>query len=156
VTGLYDEAKNHILAFASCIRHGLIPNLLDSGRKPRYNARDSVWWFLQAIQEYCERTGSFLILDELVNRRFPGDDYIEENDEKAYKTRSTLRDIMQEIMQRHASGIHFTEWNAGPNLDHAMKCEGFRIDIELDLETGFIFGGNEWNCGTWMDKMVLL
>jgi glycogen debranching enzyme len=64
-----------------------------------------------------------------------------------------MREIVQEIMQKHAVGIHFEEWNAGPALDHAMKKEGFRIDITLDPETGLLFGGNRWNCGTWMDKM---
>jgi glycogen debranching enzyme len=49
---------------ASCFQDGLIPNLLDSGRSPRcdhfprclffsYNARDAVWWFLFALQEFC-------------------------------------------------------------------------------------------------------
>ena len=52
VTGRYDDAKQHILGFAKTLKHGLIPNLLDAGRNPRYNARDAAWFFLQAIQEY--------------------------------------------------------------------------------------------------------
>lgn len=33
-----------------------------------------------------------------------------------------------------------------------MKYEGFEILLKLDPETGFIFGGNNFNCLTWMDK----
>lgn len=32
----FEDAKKHILAFASTLKHGLIPNLLDSVRNPRY------------------------------------------------------------------------------------------------------------------------
>jgi len=49
--------------------------------------------------------------------------------------------------------MHFREYNAGPDLDSQMKSEGFNIDIEVDWSNGIIYGGNEWNCGTWMDKM---
>ena len=35
-TGNFEGAKKHILAFASTLKHGLIPNLLDSARSPRY------------------------------------------------------------------------------------------------------------------------
>lgn len=34
-----------------------------------------------------------------------------------------------------------------------MRNAGFMIDIIFDKKTGFISGGNRWNCGTWMDKM---
>lgn len=36
VSGNYTAAKQHILTFASTLKHGLIPNLLDSVRNPRY------------------------------------------------------------------------------------------------------------------------
>jgi glycogen debranching enzyme len=155
-TGRYADAKEHILAFASVLKHGMIPNLLSGGKLPRYNSRDSIWWFLQNMQDYTKIVPEGLdLLQEKVKRRFlPYDDtWFPHNDKRAYSTVSTLEDIIQESLQRHATGLDFREYNAGPNLDSQMKSEGFDIKITPDWETGIIFGGNQWNCGTWMDKM---
>ncbi|OBT69933.1 hypothetical protein VE03_00418 [Pseudogymnoascus sp. 23342-1-I1] len=155
-TGRYAEAREHIIAFASVVKHGMIPNLLSSGNLPRYNSRDSVWFFLQTIQDYTKIVpNGHDLLQEKVSRRFlPYDDtYFESDDPRAYSTTSTLEDIIQEIFQRHANGMSFREANAGPKLDMQMKPEGFQIDINVNWDTGIIFGGSQDNCGTWMDKM---
>ncbi|KAF8892098.1 glycoside hydrolase family 13 protein [Infundibulicybe gibba] len=154
-TGNFESAKRHILAFASTLKHGLIPNLLDSVRNPRYNSRDSPWWMLQNIQDYVQSAPNGLkLLSESVKRRFPKDDtWVSWDDPRAYAYSSTIAEIVQEILQRHADGIHFREHNAGPNLDMQMSDAGFNIDIEVDWKTGLLLGGNKHNCGTWMDKM---
>ncbi|PFH46873.1 glycoside hydrolase family 133 protein [Amanita thiersii Skay4041] len=161
-TGNYAAAKQHILAFASTLKHGLIPNLLDSARNPRqvypntavYNSRDSPWWMLQNIQDYVHKAPDGLsLLKECVQRRFKDDTWVGWDEAGAYTRSSTIAEVIQEIMQRHAHGIHFREHNAGANLDMQMRDEGFNIDIYVDWMTGFILGGNRYNCGTWMDKM---
>lgn len=156
VTGRWQDAKEHIIAFASVLKHGMIPNLLNGGKLPRYNSRDSIWFFLQCIQDYTKMIPNGIdILKAKVPRRFlPYDDtYFEYDDPRAYSKESSIEEILQETMQRHATGLSFREANAGPSLDMQMKSEGFNIDIHVDWETGLIFGGNQTNCGTWMDKM---
>ena len=155
-TGRYEIALEHIKAFASVLKHGMIPNLLSDGKLPRYNSRDSIWFFLQNIQDYSTMVPNGLgILKEKVPRRFlPYDDtFFEYDDPRAYSTESTIEEIVQEALQRHATGLSFREANAGPALDVQMKPEGFQIDVWVDWDTGLIFGGNQSNCGTWMDKM---
>lgn len=153
-TGLFDLAKDHILAFGATLHEGMIPNLLDSGKNPRYNCRDGPWYFAQCVQDYVtivpqgER-----LLDEKVKRRFVKDGtWTEWNAEDAYSTESTVAELVTEILQRHAEGIHFREHNAGPAIDQDMRDPGFNIDVYTDWNTGFVMGGNAWNCGTWQDK----
>eukprot|EP00919_Chromeraceae_sp_WS-2016_P064582 GHVR01152886.1.p1 GENE.GHVR01152886.1~~GHVR01152886.1.p1 ORF type:complete len:140 (+),score=4.25 GHVR01152886.1:154-573(+) len=68
-----------ILQFASVMRHGMIPNLLDSGKKPRYNCRDACWWFIRGVKEYARKTGDYNIFKEKVNMVFLSNDLIQNN-----------------------------------------------------------------------------
>ncbi|KAL9049992.1 MAG: hypothetical protein Q9162_006907 [Coniocarpon cinnabarinum] len=155
-TGRFANAREHILAFGGVLKHGMIPNLLSSGKITRYNSRDSIWFYLQCIQDYTKMApnGMLLLQDSVKRRYLPYDDtWFPWDDPRAYSRTSTIEEIIHEAMQRHASGMSFREANAGPAIDSQMRDQGFNLDIHVDWETGMVFGGNQFNCGTWMDKM---
>ncbi|GAM23279.1 hypothetical protein SAMD00019534_064540 [Acytostelium subglobosum LB1] len=147
-TGRLQEAKQLIVGYGSSLQFGLIPNLLDSGTRPRYNARDSTWWYLRSLQDLAELLTSDEerrdFLNTRVTRLFPV---------SPDQPTTSIEDIIQEIVQSHAKGINFREPFAGRDIDDKMKDEGFNINISVNKENGFIYGGNKSNCGTWMDKM---
>jgi glycogen debranching enzyme len=64
-----------------------------------------------------------------------------------------LQDVVQEALRVHFQGLKFRERNAGGKIDAHMTDTGFNNEIGVDCETGFVYGGNGQNCGTWMDKM---
>ena len=149
VTNYFKEARDVILYYAKVCRHGLIPNLHDQGQNTRFNARDATWFFLQAIKDYVELSDEGVaFLDTKVDLVFHSDDQAEhkeavKNNEKPRQI--TVGNLMQEILNKHAQGIEFTEWNAGMQIDEHMVDEGFNIKIKLDTTTGFIYGGNNYN-----------
>ena len=155
IPGLFNEAKAILINFASVMRHGLIPNLLDSGINSRYNARDATWFFMKSVVDYVEMSNDYKIFEFDVNMVFLSDDYNEHNNKKNKNEKKIMKlsDIVHEILQKHAQGINFREWRAGKQIDEQMTDEGFNIKIYLNEENGFIYGGNKFNCGTWMDKM---
>lgn len=153
-TGFDQEARDIILFFAKVYRHGLLPNLHDGGNNTRFNSRDAPWFFLQAIKDYCimsEEGNKFL--NQSFELHFKNDD--QGAHMRANQSRTlTILQLIIEIVQRHCQGINFREWNAGTAIDAHMKTNGFNISINCDIDkTGFCFGGNPDNCGTWMDKM---
>lgn len=66
--------RESIIQFASALRHGLIPNLLDEGRSPRYNCRDACWWFIKGVADYIDETKDYEILKNKVEMLFLSND----------------------------------------------------------------------------------
>lgn len=149
-TGRFQEARQIILSFAGALRHGLIPNLLAEGIGARFNCRDATWFWLVSIVKYVEMApDGEKILESPVRRIYPTDDTVYGEKE----LEQPLIDTIYESLDKHFAGIDYRERNAGPQIDEQMRDEGFQITAGVNRANGFIYGGNRWNCGTWMDKM---
>ena len=58
----------------------------------------------------CPNGGA--LLQDKVKRRFPADDtWVTWDDSRAFAYESTVAELVQEIVQRHAEGIEFREYN---------------------------------------------
>lgn len=75
-------------------------------------------WFIQNIQDYTHMAPNGLtILSDKVKRRFPADDtWVAWDSPRAYEYESSVAELIQEILQRHAEGIEFREYNVSKNL----------------------------------------
>lgn len=151
LTGRYQDARYHILGYAACLRHGLIPNLLDGGHNPRYlelifcfsstphvshrfNCRDAVWWWLHCIKSYVEDAPDGLsLLEDTVSRIFPTDD---SPNQPPGAVEQKLYDVIQEALRVHFQGLAFRERNAGRQIDAHMVDGGFNNQIGIHPETG--------------------
>ena len=160
ISNSYKEGKNILKIIASCLRHGLIPDFFDQGEKPRYNSRDTCWYFINAVKNYINYSKDYNFLKEEIELIFSSDNSFNEHLQKKIKgevRKYSLESIIHIIFQSHAKGIHFREWdydnNNYFNNNYYQKKEGYNIDIELDPNTGFIYGGNYCNNGTWMNKL---
>ena len=160
ISNSYKEGKNILKIIASTLRHGLIPDFFDEGDKPRYNSRDTCWYFINAVKNYINYSKDYNFLKEDIDLIFVSDFSFNDHLQKKIKgeiKKYSLENIIHTIFQSHAKGIHFREWDYGNNNyfinNSYQKKEGFNIDIELDPNTGFIFGGNYCNNGTWMNKL---
>ena len=155
ILGHLELAKQHIIGFGATVKHGLIPNLLNRGEEPRFNCRDAVWfWIIGIIKlvEQMDQKETIALLETPIKRRF--NDNSEWNAvEEGYKRSTKLIDIIIECIDAHYNDIEFIEHNHGSQLDQHMQNEGFQIKIVRNKENGLIYGGNKYNCGTWMDKM---
>ena len=160
ISDSYKEGKNILKIIASCLRHGLIPDHFDEGEKPRYNSRDTCWYFINAVKNYINYSKDYNFLKEEIELIFASDNSFNEHLQKKIKgevRKYSLENIIHIIFQSHAKGIHFREWDYGNNNyfnnNYYQKKEGYNIDIDLDPNTGFIYGGNYCNNGTWMNKL---
>lgn len=139
----------------------------------------TVWWWLNCIKSYVQEVpNGHNILKEPVSRIFPQDD---SEPHSLGQCVQPLEDVIHEALQKHFQGLKFRERNAGKGkkklmlfvlvdisrysvllimivyffaaIDEHMVDQGFDNKIGVDLQTGFVYGGNIHNCGTWMDKM---
>lgn len=99
-----------------------------------------------------EAPNGIAILQDAVSRIFPTD---ESENQPPGAFEQKLHEVIQEGLTVHFQGLAFRERNAGRAIDEHMADRGFNNQIGIHPETGFVFGGNEWNCGKLGQSVVL-
>ena len=163
---LFYEAKIFLKLIGSTMKYGLIPNMIDHSNNFNYNARDISWLYIKAIKDYIYTSMDYNFLKEKIYLINPIENvnnsyFIQKN--KNSKKIFSVENIIQLIFQYHVQGINFIDKikeeqprQKRPLLNknqNSQKINGLKINIFLDKETGFLYGGNKLNAGTWMNHI---
>ena len=163
---LFYEAKIILKLIGSYMKYGLIPDKIDHSNNIKYYSRDICWLYIKAIKDYISVTLDYKFLKEeiyLVNQaENVKSSYLKQKNKK-FKRIFTIENIIQLIFQYHAQGISFEDkkiepqpYQRRPQFNKKIEnsdINGLKINIYLDTETGFIYGGNTLNAGTWMNHI---
>jgi glycogen debranching enzyme/glycosidase len=131
--GRYELFKDILKSYLRFVKHGILPNLIGDGSRPRFNSIDASLWLLWAIGEYLERTKDYAFLDTIVERKFP------------QGQTATIQAILEEIVGTFKNGIQYEDsWQE----DGKEKFQTIRIFMDGD---GLISAGDKNTQLTWMD-----
>jgi glycogen debranching enzyme len=163
---LFNQAKIILKLIGSTMKNGLIPDKIDKLNNFKYNSRDICWYYIKAIKDYIYTTLDYKFLkEEIYLLHLPENvinNYFKQKNKKNKKI-FTVENILQFIFQYHAQGINFIDkkieqqpYQRRPVFKKNKEISSInrlKINVWLDKETGFIYGGNKYNAGTWMDHI---
>ena len=113
-TKRFEEAREILESFARYVKNGLVPNVFpDNGSEPQYNTVDASLWYIHAVYQYLQYTGT-------------KEDYsfVEEK----------LYDKMEEIIQAYSKG---TDFSIGMDSDGLIRAgSGLDQVTWMDVRVG--------------------
>src|SRR5207244_3648621 len=97
-TGRLDDARDILLAGASAVSKGMLPNRFpDHGEQPEYNAVDASLWYITAVHEYLDASKS-VISSSVNSEATPTAD--DERSTDSLKTDSLIRAVCSSVTAR--------------------------------------------------------
>jgi glycogen debranching enzyme/glycosidase len=131
--GRYELFRDILKGYLRFVKHGILPNLIGDGSRPRFNSIDASLWLLWAVGKYLERTKDYAFLDTIVERKFP------------QGQTTTIQTILEEIVDTFQNGIQYEDnWHEGGE----EKFQTIRVFMDGD---GLISAGDADTQLTWMD-----
>jgi glycogen debranching enzyme/glucan phosphorylase/glycosidase len=129
----YDTFRHIIKNYMRFVKHGILPNLIGDGSKPRYNSVDASMWLFWAIGKYLEFTKDYSILDIEVKRVL------------ANNRVDTIQIILEEIIETYKNGIFYEDCWQENGIEQSQT-------VHIFMDTDFLISaGNESTQLTWMD-----
>jgi glycogen debranching enzyme len=143
VTGRYREGQRELLEFATAVQEGVVPNHLcpETGTF-EYHTRDATWWFIRAVRDFVSTCGTDIL-------RQPIEPWFTD------KRDLTLADVLQNIMQKHAVGVHFYNATHGLKMHPNWNDIGADIHLDFDSETGLLIANPHSHTDTWHLQQAL-
>ncbi|GKT36556.1 Glycogen debranching enzyme, partial [Aduncisulcus paluster] len=160
------DALSLIVGCACLVRHGLVPNLLDCGRYPRYNARDATWFFMHCVALLMKKNPA--ILSTKIVRMFPSDNMDDYHDLQVPAGKTAMINdygLFQKDPKTSASSLpckfggYVLKRAVLERMNHESGCNVYNVtladiicEILVKHSIGITF--REWNAGDRIDSVM--